>query len=118
MTLSSLVDSAEDRDVEVVVDSSQISAVMCSGSYKNQQGVGHCQKGYQGQNSIAHSFLALWYADVLMHFVPQHLKEDDSGKVQRRATKMIKSMYQMLCGLRLKKKKSLFRWKRRVKGVC
>lgn len=25
------------------------------------------------------------------------------GRVQRRATKMIKNMYQMLCGLRLKK---------------
>lgn len=106
MTLSSLVDSAEDRNVEVVIDSSQNVSCVCTGSYKNQQDVGHHQKGYQGQNSIAHCFLALWCADVLMCFRSQHLKEDvmTSGKVQRRATKMLKSsMYQMLCGLRLKK---------------
>lgn len=29
------------------------------------------------------------------------------GRVQRRATKMIKNMYQMLCGLRLKKNLTL-----------
>lgn len=39
-----------------------------------------------------------------MQFGSQHLKEDavTLGKIQR-TTKMIKSMYQMLCGLRLKK---------------
>lgn len=76
MILSLLVDSAEDRNAEVVIESSQHASCVRRGSYKNHQGVGHNQKGYQGQNSIAHCFLAVWCADVLMHFMSWHLKED------------------------------------------